>query len=112
MADRSNSRGQFPRHRFDTAIMGHWNMDDSQVVELVATIERTIVEHGFYVLKNRLLGLVCGVDSAMSLDDSWTTEVLQAFASKHGWSATVRNGTIHFYPRAGSIQNAVSPVGA
>jgi hypothetical protein len=57
-------------------------MDDPQVVELVATIERTIVEHGFYILKNRLLGLVCGVDSAMSLDDPWTTELVQAFATK------------------------------
>ena len=88
------------------------NMDDPRSVELVASIERTIVEYGFYVLKNRLLGLVCGVDSAMSLDDPWTTEFVQAFATKHDWSATVRNGTIHFYPRAGSNQSAVSPVGA
>ena len=89
-----------------------WNMDDPRAVELVATIEKAIVEHGFYILKNRLLGLVCGVDSAMSMDDPWTTEFVQAFATKHDWSATVRKGTIRFYPRAGSIQkNAVSPVG-
>jgi len=84
-------------------------MDDPQVVELVATIERTIVEHGFYILKNRLLGLVCGVDSAMSLNDPWTTECVQAFATKHDWSATLRNGAFCFYPRAESIQNDVPP---
>jgi hypothetical protein len=89
-----------------------WNMDDPRAGELVTTIERTIVEHGFYILKNRVLGLVCGIDSAMSLDDPWTTELVQAFATKHGWPATLRNGALRFYPRAGSIQNAVSPVGA
>jgi len=83
-------------------------MDDPQVAELVATIERTIAERGFYVLKNRLLSLVCGVDSAMHLDDPWTTEFVQAFATKHDWSATLRNGAFRFYPRAGSIPNAVS----
>jgi hypothetical protein len=112
MAGRSNSRGQSARHRFDTAFISRWNMDDPQVVELVATIERTIVEHGFYILKNRLLSLVCGGDSAMSLDDPWTTELVQAFATKHDWFATPRNGAFRFYPRAGSIQDAVSPVGA
>jgi hypothetical protein len=92
--------------------MSRWNMDDPRVVELVATIERTILEHGFYILKNPLLSLVCGVDSALGLDDPWTAEFVQAFATKHDWSATLRNGAFCFYPRAGSIQNAVSPVGA
>ena len=86
-------------------------MDDPQVVELVATIERTIAEHGFYILKNRLLSLVCGVDSAMSFDGPWATERVQAFATKHDWSATLRNGAFRFYPRVGSVQNGVSPVG-
>jgi hypothetical protein len=54
--------------------------------------------------------LVCGVDSAMRVDDPWTMEFVQAFATKHDWSAILRNGAFRFYPRAGSIQNAVSPV--
>jgi hypothetical protein len=47
----------------------------------------------------------------MRLDDPWTTEFVQAFATKHDWSAALRNGAFRFYPIAGSIQNAVSPVG-
>jgi len=84
-------------------------MDDPQVVELVGTIERAIVEQGVYILQNRLLGVVCGVDSAMSLNDPWTTECVQAFATEHDWAATFRNGAFRFYPRAGSIRNAVPP---
>jgi hypothetical protein len=72
-------------------------VDDSRVEELVATIERAIVEHGSYVLKNPSLGLVCGVDFELTLKDPWTKEFVEIFASSHDWVAELRNGAIRFY---------------
>jgi len=80
-------------------------VDDLRVEELVAAIERTIVECGYYVLNNSRLGLMCGVETSMAIDDPWTTEFVEAFAMQHNWSAILQNGAFSFYPIARSLRN-------